>query len=928
MGLQRGGPHAYPGDVCTPAPPPLTVSSSVRLLASPVAVRPAAGLLSVLLLGVALASPALAQPAARRALAATPVEAGAVRLDGVLDEPGWAEAPAQSDFVQYEPAPGEPTTERTEARVLLGPGALYVGMRMHDARPEAVDVRLARRDAAGLRDRAFVAVDSYGDRRTAFLFMVTPAGVRLDRLFYDDTQSDLSWDAVWDVAVARDAGGWTAEFEIPLSQLRYAGGAGPHAWGLQLGRVHHRTGEVSYWSPRRPTDDGYVSQFGTLTVPGALPAPRRFEAVPYVASAATRAPGDAADPFYAETDLAPRVGADVKVGLTSGLTLAATVNPDFGQVEADPAQVNLGGFELFFPEQRPFFVEGTDVFSMAPRRSISSGRPSLLYTRRIGRAPQRAAFVPAEVRDAAGEAGVVYTDAPRQSTILGAAKVSGRAGRFSVGLLTAATGAEYGRYLAHDGGGGLVGEGRALVEPLSAYTVGRARGTYGGTVVGGLLTSVVRDARDPAVGAALPATATVAGLDVEHPLGERWRLTAQAAGSAVTGTEAAIRDLQTAFPRVYQRPDANHVALDPTRTRLAGWTAEANLLKTEGDRWVGGLHAAATSPGFDANDLGFQPRADFANVDGTVGYRRTDPQGPFNAWGLYAAGGAGWNFGGDRLRTQVEAFATAQLRNFWSVSLGGDVSFRAVDDRLTRGGPAALADAGGDVYVSVSTDSRRAVTGSWSAFAFDNELGRHGLGTSFRVSAQPSDAVSVSLAPEVEVRGNPRQYVTAFGEPVAEATFGRRYVFGQLESSTASLEARLDWLFSPTLSLQLYARPFATRGRYTAFKAFDQPGAFRLPVYGEDVGTATQNADGSTTVDPGDGGASFTLDRDFTVRSLQGNAVLRWEYRPGSALFLVWQQQREGVEADGSLRFGRDLGGLFADPATNVFLVKLSYWLG
>ena len=750
----------------------------------------------------------------------------------------------------------------------------------------------------------------------------------MDILFYDDGEADRSWDAVWDVATSRDGEGWTAEFEIPLSQLRYSGGPGPHTWGFQLARIHFRTGELSYWEPRSPTEAGYVSQFGTLTIPTALPSPRRFEAVPYVASAATRAPGDAADPFYAETDVAPRVGADVKVGLTSGLTLAATVNPDFGQVEADPAQVNLGGFELFFPEQRPFFVEGADVFSMAPRRFIASGRPTLLYTRRIGRAPQRTSFVPDAVSAAAGDDGVVYTDAPGQSTILGAAKVSGRVGRFSVGALTAATRAEYGRFLALDAGGGVVGDDRALVEPLSAYAVGRARGTFGETILGGLLTSVARDTGTPAIGAMLATTATVAGLDLELPVSDDWRVTAQVAGSAVTGSEEAITALQTAFPRVYQRPDADHVTLDPTRTSLAGWTAEANLLKTGGERWVVGANAAATSPGFDANDLGFQPRADLASVDATVGYRQPNGGGLFNSWQVNAESGAAWNFGGDRLSTRAEAGAFAEFRNFWSVSLGADFSLRAVDDRLTRGGPVALADAGGDVYVSVTSDSRKPVTGSWSAFAFDNELGRYGLGTSLTLSAQPSDAVSVSLAPEVEVRGNPRQYVTAFDDAAAEATFGTRYVFGQLDASTVALAARLDWLFSPTLSLQLYARPFATRGRYTAFKVFGQPGAFRLPVYGQDLGTATENADGSTTIDPGDGGTAFTLDRDFTVRSLQGNAVLRWEYRPGSALFLVWQQQREGIEADGALRFGRDLGGLFGDPATNVFLVKLSYWLG
>jgi hypothetical protein len=880
------------------------------------------------LLAPLLVLPALAQPTPSRVLTATPVEAGAIRLDGVLDESVWATASAESQFVQYAPTPGDLASEPTEARVLIGPTALYVGMRMADSEPDAIDTRLARRDGGVLTDRAIVAIDSYGDRRTGFLFVVTPGGIKIDQLIYDDVQFDITWDAVWDVATSRDSGGWTAEFEIPLSQLRYAGGGGPHAWGVQFARVHFRTREVSYWSPRPPNEDSYVSRFGTLTILKALPAPRRFEAVPYLASAVTRAPGRTADPFYAETDLAPRAGLDLKVGLTSELTLAATINPDFGQVEADPARVNLGGFELFFEERRAFFVEGADAFSTAPRRSISSQRPTLLYTRRIGRAPQRTSFVPASARDAAGDGGAVYTDAPQQSTILGAAKVSGRVGRLSLGFLNATTRAEYGRYQVLDASGGVIADDRALVEPLTNHFVGRARTTFGETIVGGLLTSVVRDTDAPAIGALLPTTATVAGIDVEHPLGEQWRLTAQAAGSAVTGSEDAILTLQTAFPRTFQRPDADHLTLDAGRTNLRGWTAEANLLKTDGTHWIGAVHAAATSPGFDANDLGYQPRADFANVDGTVSYRQNDPHGPFNSWRVDLEGGAAWNFGGERVGGGIASTVAAQFRNFWSAEVGGDYTFRSVDDRLTRGGPIARADAGGDVYASVSTDSRKPVTASGSAFAFDNELGRHGAGIEVEVAARPSAAVSVSLAPEFEVRGNPRQYVTAFDEPAAAATFGTRYVFGELDASTVSLAARLDWTFTPTLSLQLYARPFATRGRYTAFKAFDRPGAFRLPVYGTDLGTATENADGSTTIDPGDGGEAFTLARDFTVRSLQGNAVLRWEFRPGSTLFLVWQQQREGIEADGALRVERDLGGLFADPPTNVFLVKLSYWLG
>ena len=365
-----------------------------------------------------------------------------------------------------------------------------------------------------------------------------------------------------------------------------------------------------------------------------------------------------------------------------------------------------------------------------------------------------------------------------------------------------------------------------------------------------------------------------------------------------------------------------------TRTSLSGWSAEANLLKTDGDHWTGGLHAAATSPGFDANALGFQARADIARLEGSLQYSQNEPQGILNSWQAEFATRLSWNFDGDPVRTVLAGDASGQFSNFWSAQLYADATPRIIDDRLTRGGPLAQRAAGGFLLVSVNSDSRQPVTGSLSARLVGDELGFIGTGSVLEIAGRPLPQLALSIEPDVTVTQQPRQYVTAFDEPAATATFGRRTVFGQLAATTVAMAARVDWTFTPELSLQLYARPFATRGRYSAFKEFDRPRAFELPTYGVDLGTATENADGSTTIDPGDGGAAFTLARDFTVRSLQGNAVLRWEYRPGSTLFFVWQQQRDGFESDGALRFGRDLGGLFTDAPTNVFLVKLSYWLG
>ncbi|OZC02121.1 DUF5916 domain-containing protein [Rubricoccus marinus] len=859
-----------------------------------------------------------------RGLAAVRVQPGEIKLDGSLDDAVWQRIAPATGFVQRQPTPGAAGSQPTEARIAYDDKAVYVAMRMDDT---GVTSALGRRDERLASDYASVAFDSYGDDRTAFQFEVNPAGVQRDFLFYDDVREDGSWDAVWDVATAQDARGWTAEFRIPFSQLRYAA-TGEQAWGVQFFREIHRTGERLSWAPMPPTADGFVSLFGDLRGLSDLTSARRLELLPYTASSLTRAPGDPANPFYRETDLAPRVGLDVKYGITSDITLTATVNPDFGQVEADPAQVNLGGFELFFGERRPFFVEGTDVFSMEPRRFFSNGRPSLLYTRRIGRSPQRDSFVPSATYSAAGDDGVVYTDAPEQTTILGAAKVTGRVGRFSFGILDAVTAPEHGRFHSLDARGQSLEEGQALIEPASNYLVARTQGTFGPTRVGGLLTAVNRDTGDAALMSLLPRQAYVGGLDAEHTLAEGWVLNGQVAGSVVEGSADAITSLQRAFPRLYQRPDARGLGVDTTRTSLSGFTGEMNLLRTSGTRWVGSLHANITSPGFDSNALGFQSRADQASVGGVLVYLQNEEQGAFQNYNVNVFGGSEWNWDGDRTGTFVGGNFNGTLTNFWSGGLNWNAGPRSTSDRLTRGGPLAQSAAGGRINAYMNTDSRKRVSGSLWSGANRDELGSWFWGIEPGVEVRPAANLSFSLSPELNLSHSARQYVTSMDAEAMTATFGRRYVFGEVDQTSVALSARLDWTFTPDLSLQLYARPFIASGTYSRFKQLGEPGQLRFPVFGEDVGTATTSASGETTIDPGDGSDPFTLQPNFTVRSIQGNAVLRWQYRPGSSLFLVWQQQRSGYDAAGDIRFGRDARGLFQDDLTNVFLVKLSYWLG
>ena len=876
-------------------------------------------LATLLVLGAALGGAPVSD---RPSLQVAHVEPGAIRLDGRLDDAAWATAPVAEGFVMRQPTPGGTPSEPTEARVALDGDAVYVAMRMFDSQPEAIDARLGRRDVYLESDWARVGLGSLADGRTAYQFAVNPAGVQRDALLYDDARLDYQWDAVWDVAVARDAEGWTAEFRIPLSQLRFD--PADDAWGVQFGRDLQRTDESMYWAPWPPESEGTVSSYGRLEGVGGLEAPRRLELLPYVAGRVGREPGDATDPFFAETDLAPRVGADVKVGVTGDLTLSATVNPDFGQVEADPAQVNLSAFELFFPERRPFFQEGTDVFSFGTLRgqSIVNG-VDYLYTRRIGRAPQRTGFVPGEAYDA----GDVYTDAPLQTTILGAAKLSGRVGRFTVGALNAVTSPERGRYAAVGTDGQLGLDGDALVEPLSNYAAARARGTFGSTTLGVLATSTIRATDDDAIRGLLPGQSSVVGLDLEHPLADQWALGAVVSGSVATGSADAIARLQRSPARFYDRPDADYLSLDPTREALGGLSAGVGVRKT-GGALTGSVRAYTVSPGFDANALGFQQRSDQVGVWADARRQWNAPGGPFRS--LYLTGFAvnAWNYGGDHTQSIVGGNGGGQFTNSWGFNLNVNATPRTTDDRRTRGGPLA-----GDPWrlasnVFLYTDRRKAVSASGYVFGQRDEFGGWTLSAGPNLNVRPSPSFEMTAGPNVSIGTSATQYVTSV-EAAGVPTFGRRYVFAELDQTSVGLDFSADWTFSPTLTLQLYARPFLTTGDYGRYRELAAPGAYDYPVYGEDRGSIARQDDGSLLVDPGDGGETFTVrDPSFTFRSLQANAVLRWEYRPGSALFLVWQQERDGFESSVDRALGRNVDLLLGAPPSNVFLLKLSYWLG
>ncbi|HEV2149575.1 MAG TPA: DUF5916 domain-containing protein [Longimicrobiaceae bacterium] len=841
-----------------------------------------------------------------RQVAALRVEKAPPRIDGHLDDPAWASAPIATGFVQREPSPAAPAAEETEVRVVYDAEAIYVAMRLHDTRADSIARPLARRDASiEHSDWAYVMLDSRDDNRTAYVFAVNPREVRKDLFVYDDAREDPTWDAVWSVATRVDSAGWTAEFRIPLSQLRFS--PGQTSWGVNFGRYLARRGERSFWSPWLPSSPGYVSSFGVLAGLGGVSAPRRLELLPYAVGRLTRAPGEDADPFHRPNEPGGSLGLDLSYGLSSDFSLTATLNPDFGQVEADPAEVNLTAFETRFEERRPFFLEGTDIFEFG-----LSGGEDLFYPRRIGRRPQGG--VPGSAR---------FREVPEASTILGAVKLSGKtSGGWSLGFLDALTAPVTGRYVASDR---QVRE--AAVEPWTNYGVLRATRDFrgGGSSVGAIFTATHRSIEDDAL-AFLPDAAFVGGMDARHRFGGGdYEVRGYAAASQVRGGVPAIQRLQRNSARYLQRPDAWHLDYHPDATVLGGAAASLQVARIGGS-WRWEAEGSLLSPGFEANDLGYQPVADRIFQRLAVEYRRHRPGPRFRRWDLRLSQGSDWTSGGERVGTVTTLFSNFELANRWSGFAQLMRRYPALSTSALRGGPALQIPGYWRPVVSLRTDRRKRVSGRLLVNAkLGDAEGDRFLDVSPSVELRTA-ALELSVGPSMEWNRDPWQYV---GQ--REVDGERHYFFGRLRQAELSLKARLNYTFSPGLSFQLYAEPFLNAGTYDRFAEVTSPRAaetgdrFRRFEPGD---LFRSEADRYRVDLDGDGRTDTEFrNPDFNVRQLRSNAVLRWEYGPGSTLFLVWSQGRRESLTDGTFDLREGAAGLWKAPSTNVLLLKVSRWV-
>ena len=842
-----------------------------------------------LLAQLALAQPSVPAPGRRANSEPGPTRAvQAVRaahapsIDGRGDDAIWVTAPTTGDFRQFQPNIDVDPSMRTEFQVAYDARNLYVFVRMFDPHPDSIMHALSRRDVRGPSDQIKVLVDSYDDKRSGFQFAVNPDGVKRDYTISNDDDEDESWNGIWDVATKVDAQGWTAEFRIPLSQLRYAGGAS-HTFGFGIWRDIERRNERDGWPLYSPKRNGLASQLGELTNLVDITSARRLEVAPYVVTRdlqRVRPTG-----FGRAEEIS--VGADLKLGITPNITLDATVNPDFGQVEADPAVLNLTAFETFVQEQRPFFVAGNGLYQFKLNCYIvvdCSTNEGLFYSRRIGRRPS--------LRDDVGD-----ESTPNSTPIAVATKLTGRTGSgLSFGLLDAITQRVHG---VND----------QTAEPGTNYAVLRAQQDLRGGESGlGLIATAVNRSLDDGTDPLMHAAAYTGGLTYRHRFDKKqYEFSAQLAGSRVEGTPAAIAITQRNPVHYYQQPGDDQ-SVDTTRNALTGHSEQLKFGKYGGGITRFETSLVRQSAGFDVNDIGFLRRADKLDWSTWAALSFREARSFYQWAQINGNHWESWNTSGVRLDNAVNFNGHLGLRNRWDLHLGGTFSgiTPTYCDRCARGGPVVRQSASFYPWGGVNTDSRKPVsTGVFANFSFRDEGKSNGVNLSPYVSLRLSTRFQATVGADISSDHNDAQWYGNFTD-VANTT---HFSFAHLNQRTIGISTRLNYTFTPEFTFEFYGQPFVATGTYSSVRQLSaNPGA---AAYADRFAAYTAPDDTPTA---------------FRFTQLRSSAVARWEYRPGSTLFFVWSHGRQDSSNELSNQsWTRDYRDLFSLHPDNTFVIKAAY---
>ncbi|MFC2121925.1 DUF5916 domain-containing protein [Bacteroidota bacterium] len=841
----------------------------------------------------------------------------AIQIDGQLNEAIW-NSKSYSGFIQTDPDDGSRPTEKTEVWIAYDNKNLYIAARLYDSEPDKIVSRLGRRDDLVDSDWFTIAIDPYNDKRSGYQFSVNPAGSIADYTLFNDEENDNTWDGVWESSAKIDEKGWIVEISIPFYQLRFKKRE-TYTWGINFSRTIKRKNEqtVFSWVPKE--ESGYVSKFAILSGIKNINPGVYIEFLPYIMASADIEPEVPGNPFKTGKEYNGNVGFDLKTGLKSNLTLNATFNPDFGQVEVDPAVINISDQETYYSEKRPFFIEGADIFRFGGgganiSRNLGWRNPGFFYSRRIGRSPQ--GYVSTNG----------YADYPQWTKIIGAAKLSGKIGNgWNIGVMNALTGREFATI-------DINGErSEQEVEPFSNYGVIRVLKEFnkGRQGIGVLATSVLRDIQSSDIEARISSNAESYAFDAWTFLDKenKWVITGWLGGTKVSGSKEAITGIQKSSLHYFQRPDIDYVSVDENATQLNGWAGRLFLNKQKGNI-VFNSSVGAISPGFNAMDMGYHSRGDKINAHIETGYQSFHPGKIMRNWKTTIASSRIYSFGGRKIHEYYYFNSSAQFLNYWQLGLTLSYDPNRYNSDITRGGPMTLYPWGFSKGLKINTDNRKDLVFGLSLHHRTHPYGAYNYSFNGSVQWKPSSNLSLKISPGYSWRHSVGQWVAAVEDKNKTETYGVRYVMSDIIQETIPIEIRLNWTFSPKLSLQTYIQPYIAVGDYFRFKELDKPMTWDFHHFGEDDNSTISLENNYYTVDPDGTGPSpeFSFrDPDINMKSLRGNLVLRWEYKPGSTFFLVWTQSRSDYSSYEELNFGDGINDMFSAPAYNIFLLKFNY---
>jgi hypothetical protein len=816
------------------------------------------------------------------------------RIDGKLDDLCWQnEGYWDGNFIQQQPHQGRPPSQNTEVKILYDDDNLYVAIRCFDNEPEKISPILGRRDDFTSGDIAGIALDTYFDKSTAFEFNVTAAGQKVDLVHLGAYEWDTNWDAVWEGKAQIEDSLWTIEMRIPFSQLRYSDKE-EQVWGMHIWRWIDRFDEEDQWKLIPIDAPAMVYIFGELHGIKNIKRKRHMEIMPFVAAR-----------HFTGGLKSERLGygIDGKIGLTSNFTLDFTVLPDFGQVEADPSELNLTSYEVFYDEKRPFFLEGNSILD------FSAGSDMLFYSRRIGHAPSHYPSL------SDGETASV----PTGTTILNALKLTGKNKHgLSVGVVNSMAGNEF----AEIKGG--ISDRLEKVEPFTNYFVGRIKQDInkGNTIIGGMVTSTLRSIEESHL-QFLPDKSWVGGFDFQHNwLNRKYFIDLKTFYTNISGSEEAISLLQRANRHMFHRADATHLQFDPNLTSLDGWGGQL-----QGGKKSGKFRATGTlswrSPGVELNDLGYLRDADIIIQRLNLRYQVNQPKGIIRNYYITLEERNDWTFGGENLNTNLNLHGYAKFSNLWSLHVDAVRNFGKIDTRQLRGGPSLRIDPFTITEVFLQTNSA-------SKFYFglgadkkwvDNDLGGS-IDYTFFLRWKISNRFNITSRSYYEELTDNNQYI-------AQRLLNNitRYITGKLERKTLYTTLRAEYFATPELSFQYYGSPYASVGRFVDLYKVNQNLSRDVSQRYSPLHIISE-LDGRYNLDENaDGTTDFSIwNPDFNFRELRSSFVLRWEYRAGSSLYLVWTHNRSLYDSDYNPKVSKSLGSITDLKAENAFMLKFSYW--